>query len=144
MTEDTAMKAIAVPIGNAQDAQRATKQAIELYRRTPVKIHLVNVQSPLPRHISRFFNRSHIQDFHRDSGMQILAPAIKMLDEAGIPHMEHVLVGRKVECIVRFAREYSCSQVILESRPEGLLSAFGLGSITSQIRRAIAGDIAKI
>jgi nucleotide-binding universal stress UspA family protein len=138
------MKIIAVPINDARDAQWGASQAIELYRREPVQIHLVNVQSPLPRHVSRFFNRGDIQSFHRDAGMLVLAPAIKMLDEAGIPHQEHVLVGRKVECIVRFAKEYSCNQVILDSRPEGLLSVLGLGSIASQIQRAIASDTAKI
>jgi len=101
------------------------------------------LQSPLPRHVSRYFNRRDMQDFHRDAGMRVLAPAIKMIDDAGIPHQDHVLVGRKVDCIVRFAKEHSCSQVILDSRPESLLSVLGLGSIASQIRRAIAGDTAK-
>ena len=138
------IKNIAVPIDETGDAQWAANQVVELYRRGPTRIHLVNVQCPLPLHVSRFINRGDIRSFHRDAGMRILAPAIKLLDEAGIPHEDHVLVGRKVESIVRFAKEYSCSEVVLESRPEGLLSVIGLGSIASQIRRAIASDMVKM
>jgi hypothetical protein len=134
------MKNIAVPINDARDVQWATAQAIELYRRDTVRIHLINVQHPLSRHVSKFFNGHDIHDFHRDAGMRVLEPAIKALDEAGVPHKDHVLVGRKVDCIVRFAKEYSCSRVILDDRAEGFLSVFGLGSIASQVRQIIGSD----
>ena len=138
------MKIIAVPINDARDAQWASKQDIELYLREAVRIHLVNVQSPLSRHVSQFLNHRDIQAFHRDAGMQVLEPAIRALDEAGVPHTDHVLVGRKVDCVVRFAKEYSCNQVILDSESDGLLSVLGLGSIASQIRRAIAANTARV
>jgi hypothetical protein len=137
------MNAIAVPINDARDAQWASTHVIELYRRDPVQIHLVNVQYPLSRHVSQFLNSRDIRTFHRDAGMQILRPAIRALDNAGVPHTDHVLVGRRVESIVQFAKEYSCSQVILEDVSENILSIFGLGSIASQIQRAIAGNAAK-
>ena len=138
------MNNVAVPIDDARDALWASAQVIELYRREPVSIHLVNVQPPLSRHVSQFLNSRDIRAFHLEAGMQVLQPAIRALDSAGVPHKDHVLVGRKVDSIVHFANEYSCSQVILDNRSEGLLSVLGLGSIASQIRRAIAGSAEKV
>jgi len=138
------MQIVAVPINDARDAQWASKQVIDLYRREAVRIHLVNVQHPLSRHISQFLNVSEIQAFHRDAGMHVLEPAIRALNAAGVPHIDHVLVGHKVDAVVRFAQEYSCNQVLLKNDSEGLLSVLGLGSIASQIRRAIAGGAAKV
>jgi nucleotide-binding universal stress UspA family protein len=137
------MNTIAVPIDDAREARWASKQVIEMYRREPVHVHLVNVQHPLSRHISQFLNSRDIRAHHLEAGMRILEPAIKALDKAGVPHADHVLVGRKVESIVRFAKEHSCSQVVLETPSEGLLSAFGLGSLAGQIQRAIAANAAK-
>lgn len=137
------MNTIAVPINDPREAQWASKQVIEIYRREPVHVHLVNVQHPLSRHIAQFLNSRDIRAHHLEAGMRVLEPAIKALDKAGVPHSDHVLVGRKVESIVRFAKEHSCSQVILEPRSDGLLSVFGLGSLASQIERAIAANAAK-
>ena len=134
------MKVLIIPINDALDEKWAINHIIEQYQQAPVQIHLVNVQTPLPRHVSRFFNRAHIQDFHREAGMQVLAGSIRMLEEAKIPHQEHVLVGRKVEAIVNFARQYSQSEVIVVSRPATLLSALWPGSYVSQIQRAIASQ----
>ena len=129
------MKNILLPIGDERETRWAASQAIALYRKDqPVRIHLLNVQRPLPQYISRFFSGGDLRDFHRDAGMQVLRPAIDMLDEAGIPHQDHVLVGNPAETIVKFSEEHHCTQVVLDNEPSGLLSIFGLGSIGSQVR----------
>ena len=128
------MNDIVVPICNTTDATWAAREAIALYRADPAHIHLVNVQRPLPRHVSQFFSRNDLRDFHRDSGMRVLAPAMRMLDDAGVPHEDHVLIGHPAETIVRFAEERGCRQVIVDAPPRNLLSMFGLGSIGSQVR----------
>jgi len=116
------MNDILVPIGSTREALWAAEQAIALYRREPARIHLLNVQRPLPRHVSQFFNGGDLRDFHRDTGMGVLAPAIRMLDEAGVPHDDHVLVGHQAETIVRFAEQHHCDEVVLDNPPKGLLA----------------------
>jgi len=128
------MNDILVPIGSTREALWAAEQAIALYRREPARIHLLNVQRPLPRHVSQFFNGGDLRDFHRDTGMGVLAPAIRLLDEAGVPHDDHVLVGHQAETIVRFAEQHHCDEVVLDNPPKGLLAVLGLGSIGSQVR----------
>jgi nucleotide-binding universal stress UspA family protein len=137
------MNDILVPISDQAESRWAADQAIALYRREPARIHLLNVQRPLPRHIAQFFSGGDLRDFHRDAGMRVMEQAMQLLDEAGIPHQDHVLVGNQAETIVRFAQQHRCSEVVLDNPPKSMLSMFGLGSIGSQVRhlmRAQAPD----
>ena len=127
------MKSILVPVWDAADAEWAAREAIAAYRAQPVAIHLINVQRPLPKHITQFFDRGEVRDFHREAGLRVLEPVIHSLDQAGVPHEDHVLVGHQAETIVAFARDRGFSQVLVDSRPQSLLSKLGLGSIGSQV-----------
>ncbi len=128
------MNDIVVPICDAADVAWAATQAIALYRRDPARVHLINVQRPLPRHVAQFFNRGDLREFHQEAGLRVLAPAMRMLDEAGVPHEDHVLVGHPAETIVRFADEHHCRQVVVDAPSKSLLPMFGLGSVASQVR----------
>jgi nucleotide-binding universal stress UspA family protein len=133
MSTESAMHDIVVPICEAGDAAWAANQAIAIYRGEPARIHLLNVQRPLPMHIAQFFNRDDLRDFHRDAGMRVLDPVIGMLDKAGVPHEDHVLVGHPAETIVRFAEDLHAQQVVVDMPPKSVMSMFGLGSIGSQV-----------
>lgn len=136
------MKSVVVPISDARDLQWAINHVIDMHRSEPLRIHLLNVQAPLSRDISRFFDSGEIRDFHRDNGMLALKPAIDTLDQAQVPHWDHVLVGHQAETIVNFAKDHQCSQIIIAKHSEGILSNFGLGSIGSQIRHLIGAGSA--
>ncbi len=127
------MNEIVVPICNASDAAWAAAQTIALYRAEPAQIYLLNVQRPLPKHVAQFFNRNDLREFHRDAGMRVLEPAIRMLDEARVPHENHVLVGHAAETIVQFAEDHHCRQIVVDAPAKDMLSMFGLGSIGSQV-----------
>jgi len=137
MSATNAIRDVVVPVCDAGAAGFASSQAIALYRDEPVRIHLVNVQRPLPKHIAQFFNRDDLRDFHRDAGMRVLEPVIGMLDKAGIPHEDHVLVGHPAETIVRFAEDLHCGQIVVDTPARSVLSMFGLGSIGSQVHHLI-------
>ena len=128
------MKHVLVPISTTDDVRWAAEQAIARYRKEPAHIHLLNVQRPLPQHISRFFGGGDLRNFHRDSGMRVLEPAIRLLDEAGVPHRDHVEVGNPAKTIVEFSERNQCAEVVLQNQSDGLLAIFGLGSIGSQVR----------
>jgi len=136
------MQNVLVPVSTLGDARWAAEQAIARYRKEPAHIHLLNIQRPLPRHVSRFFAGGDLHDFHRDAGMRVLEPTIRLLDEAGVPHHVHVLVGNPAESIVQFAEQNKCEEVVLETQSEGLLAIFGLGSIGSQVRHLMQAHAA--
>ena len=128
------MNDIVVPVFDAADAAWAAGQAIALYRAEAARIHLLNVQRPLPKHVAQFFNRNDLREFHQEVGMRVLEPAIRMLDQAGVPHEDHVLVGHPAETIVRFAEDRHCGQVVVDVPPKNVFSMLGLGSVGSQVR----------
>ena len=136
------MNEIVVPICDTADAPWAATQAIARYRQEPVRIHLVNVQRPLPKHVSQFFNRNDLRAFHDEAGMRVLERAQRMLDEAGVPHEDHVLVGHPAETIVHFAQDRRCDQVVVDAPSRGMLSLLGLGSIASQVQHLMAAHAA--
>lgn len=129
------MKHILVPVSTPDEARWAAEQAIARYRKEPAHIHLLNVQRPLPQHISRFFGGGDLRNFHRDSGMRVLEPAMRLLDEAGVPHRDHVEVGNPAKTIVEFSERNRCAEVVLQDESDSLLAIFGLGSIGSQVRQ---------
>jgi nucleotide-binding universal stress UspA family protein len=131
------MKDILIPISEPAEASTAADQAIALYRQQPARIHLLNVQRPLPRHVSQFFGRNDLNDYYRDTGMHVLEDAVRKLEAAGVPHEDHVLVGKPAETIVQFAEACPCDEVVLGEPPQRLASIFGLGSIGSQVRHLL-------
>lgn len=137
------MNDILVPIVSATDAAWAASQAIAMHRSDPsARFILLNVQRPLPKHVSQFFNRNDLRAFHEESGMRVLEPAIRMLDDAGVPHEDDVLVGHPAETIVQFAEDHGCRQVIVDAPPASVLSLLGLGSIGSQVRHLMQAHAA--
>lgn len=130
------MKSILVPVasGSRAEAMHAAECAMVLYRAGPVQIHLLNVQRPLPQHVSRFFPRSELRAFHEEAGAAVLAPVARLLDEAAIPHLDHVIVGHAAEAIVQFAERHGCHEIVLDSPPRGFMSILHAGSIGSQVR----------
>jgi len=134
MSEATAMNEIVVPICDSSEAPWAANRAIVIYRGGNARIHLLNVQRPLPRHVAQFFSRSDLRAFHHEAGMRILEAAARLLDEAGVPHEDHVMVGHQAETIVQFAEDHHSNHVIVDAAPRALFSIFGLGSIGSQVQ----------
>ena len=134
------MKCVVVPIDDDRSPEWMANHVISLYRQEPLRIFLLNVQPPLSSYIARFIRKSELNDFHQENGMRALQPMVERLDAAGVPHFDRVLVGRKAETIVQFARTCGCEQIILPRPSPGLLSNLGLGSVGSQIRHLIGVD----
>ncbi len=137
------MKDILVPINSASDAAHVAARAIALFKAEPTAhIHLLNVQRPLPRHVSRFFPRGELREFHREAGMAVLNPAIRALDDAQVPHLDHVLVGEPARAIVQFAQAHGCGEIVLDEPAHGLMSILRAGTIGSQVRHLIGSSTA--
>ncbi len=135
------MKEILVPVGSAAEAPRAAARAILHFAACPCEVHLVTVQRPLPRHVARFFSQGDLRAWHDESGMAVLAPAIRALDAAGIVHHDHVIVGHAAEAIVGFAACHDCAEIVLESPASGVRSLLHAGSLESQVRHLIRAGV---
>jgi hypothetical protein len=136
------MRQIVVPVSDDSDASQVARELVSRYRSEPVRIHLLNVQRPLPRHISQFFSGADLRDFHREAGMRVIARTATLLDDAGVAHQDHVIVGKPAETIVEFAAQHDDAEVMLDEEPRSLLGVLGLGSIGSQVRRLMLAHAA--
>jgi nucleotide-binding universal stress UspA family protein len=137
---NTALKSVVVAVREGEGVDWALGHVVEMYRREPVCVYLLNVRQPFPQYVSRFISRRDLDAFHSENGMQALKHAAEKLDASGIPHTDVVLVGQKATTIVRFAREHHCSQIVLSKPTLGPLSNLILGSVGGQIRQAIGAD----
>ena len=131
------MRQLVVPVGDADDAAHVAELVVARLRGEPARVHVLNVQRPLPKHIGQFFSRADLRDLHHETGMRALAPVTALLDRAGVTHEDHVMVGKPAEAIVQFAESHGHAEIVLDDEPQGVLSVFGLGSIGSQVRRLL-------
>jgi len=133
------MLRVLVPVTDRSEIECAARHVLARYQGRQVLLYLVNVQLPIPRFVARFVNRRQLDEFHRESGMQILEPLADRLAAAGIPCQMRVLVGLNAETIACFAREHHCDHIMV-ARQKGVLDSMGLGSIGSQLRHLLGGD----
>jgi nucleotide-binding universal stress UspA family protein len=96
-------------------------------------IHLLNVQPNLPRDIGRFINADTLREFHLESGMKALAPALAQLKAAGLIAESHVLVGEAAPTITQFAEDNHCTQILLGTRGHSGFKGTLLGSVAMKL-----------
>jgi nucleotide-binding universal stress UspA family protein len=133
------MKNILVPIDEAADSAWAIKHVIDLNRNEPVKVFLLNVQTPLSNYVSRFLPKGEVAAYHRENGQKLLRPHVERLVAAGVSYSEHTMTGHKAETIAEFARTRRCDEIVLPHQNHAFLQG-GLGSIGGQLRHLIGAQ----
>jgi nucleotide-binding universal stress UspA family protein len=125
---------ILVPVDGSANSLHAVKHIVRTHRsRDPVQIHLLNVQSPLPRYITRFLSRDQVAAYHRDEGERALKQATALLDSAQISHQHHIKAGDKVEIITRFAKLHYCDAIVMGSGRKSAFMRFLQSSVTNRV-----------
>lgn len=122
-------------IDGSQSSLRAVDHVIETadrYKEAP-KLHLLNVQPPLPGDVTMFIRHDQVQQFHLDEGNRALAGARAKLDAVKQRYESTIEVGSPAETIVRYAREMRCDQICIGTRGLGHVTGMLLGSVTSKV-----------
>lgn len=124
-----------VPLDGSETSLRAIDWVIDNIgnlQEVP-EIHLLNVQSALPRDIGRFISSEAVQDFHRESGLAALAAGKALLNARQIDTTEHVLVGEIAPTIRDFADHHHCSTIVLGTHGHTGLTGTLLGSVAMRV-----------
>jgi nucleotide-binding universal stress UspA family protein len=134
----TAPACILVPTDGSDNALRALEFAIAEATSAPgTRIELLNAQPAVRGAVAMFVPKSELDDYHRDEARKVLAPALALLERAGIPHDHHIAVGDPANVIAAFAKRLRCTQIVMGTR--GLGGALGalLGSVAMDTLREV-------
>jgi nucleotide-binding universal stress UspA family protein len=96
-------------------------------------VHLLNVQMPLPRHISQFLGSRTRADYHRDRAEAALAPAREILANYCIGYAQHTRLGQKAETIVYEARRLGCDHIVMSTARKNSLTRMLEDSTTNKV-----------
>lgn len=135
------LKQVLIPVTlhtTERQLQSALAEAIVIYRMEPdVRLHLLNVQVPVSRHVSDFFDGAELRRIHMETGMDELTEARTLLDAAAVPYKVHIEIGRTAETIVRIAQEFNCSKILMGHATQSGLPEKLFGTVVNQVRHLL-------
>ena len=128
------MQKVLVPVDGSTSSGHAIKDIVRRHNKNePMEIHLLNVQPPLPRYITRFLSRAQVLAWQRDEGDRALMAAKTALDTAGIHYQYHAKMGDKVEVITQFAKLHRCDLIVMGSGRKSSFMRLLQSSLTNQV-----------
>lgn len=131
---DSIMKKVLVPVDGSRNSQHALRHVIEEFRKNgSIELHLLNVQTPLSKHIAQFVTQKNLDSYHHDEAVKALKPMRRMLDAANMSYSVHVEVGRKAEVITQTAQRLGCDQIVMATARKNSLTRMIESSVTNQV-----------
>jgi nucleotide-binding universal stress UspA family protein len=130
---------ILLAVDGSAAADHATRKVVESlgwYAATP-EIHVITVYLPVPRvgGMHRVVSEAQIEDYYADECARALAPARRILDEAGVRYAVHTELGQPAESIVAKARQLGVDLVCMGTRGHGAVGRIVLGSVALDVAR---------
>lgn len=123
------------PAGTRESAAAA----IELHRQEPVVMHLLSVQPSVSGHVAMYFQGAELKQIQRTAGAEELAPALALMQAAGVRCTSRVSIGRRAETIARTAGELGCDRIMVAGDGDRSLAGRFLGSLAQQVRHLVGG-----
>lgn len=134
------MPKLLVPVdGNQARMRSAIAEAIAICSKEPAGVHLLNVQPALSSHVAMFFGNGELNQIQHEAGLEELAPARALLDNAGVAYTWSVVVGRSAETIAGAARSLGCDKIVMGRDGQGGFAGKMFGSLAEQVRHIVAG-----
>jgi Ca2+-transporting ATPase len=143
------MLKVLLPVDGSPNCQFAVRHIIKQFMdNSAMETHLLNVQAPFNKDITRFVSRKNLQDHHRDQAEKALRPIREMLDNFSIPYSVHIEVGERAKCIADTARRLRCDQIVMSTARKNSLTRLVENSVTNKVIELtpvpvelIAGDV---
>jgi nucleotide-binding universal stress UspA family protein len=131
---DIAMQRILIPVDGSRNSAFAVRHVVAEFLRDPAKeVHLLNVRTPLSRHIAQFVSRRNRDEWHRDEAEKALAPARRLLEQHGIAHTATYKLGDRAETIADEARRLNCHHIVMSTARKNSLTRMLQDSTTNKV-----------
>lgn len=144
------MLKVLVPVDGSSNSRHAVRHVVSEFQSNPaIDIHLLNVQPPFSRYISRFVDRKTIKDVQNEESEKALRLVRQKLDAAGVPYAVHVGVGERAALIAQSAQRLHCDHIVMSTTRKNSLIRLFEDSVTNKVLElttvpvvVIAGDAA--
>ncbi|CUA95336.1 universal stress protein [Thiomonas bhubaneswarensis] len=127
---------IMLAVDGSPYTERAARMLVgqaALYREPP-KITLFTVALPIGTPLARAqLSKATLEDYYRDVAAQALAPAEKLLREAGLAFTSVHAVGDPAEQIAGEAKRLQPDLLIMGTHGHSALKGFVMGSVASKV-----------
>lgn len=131
---ESVMEKVLVPVDGSRNAHHAVRHVINEFRKNGhMEIHLLNVQTPLSKHVAQFISRKTRDSYHSGEAAKALRPIRRMLDAANVPYSPHVEVGHKAEVITETARRLGCDHIVMATARKNSLTRMLEASVTNRV-----------
>ncbi len=128
------MLKILLPVDGSKHAERAVRHVIRLHTHGLFcEVLLLHVQPALPPHSSPRSKRRSAVLQQLDAGEAALAPALALLERAGVPRRSRCLSGAAAENILKTVSEQSCTAIVMGTRGLGAVAGLVLGSVAMKV-----------
>ncbi|HEX6137288.1 MAG TPA: universal stress protein [Casimicrobiaceae bacterium] len=131
------MLKVLLPVDGSPSAQRATQKLIDTldWYKEPPAIDVVTVHLPVPRvpNMGAFVSKEMLRKYYDEECAAMLAPSRKLLDDAGVAHTTHQIVGPVAESIVRQATDSGSNMIYMGTRGMSALANMAMGSVATRV-----------
>ena len=128
------MQTIVIPVAASHNCELAVQHVIRQFmNNTAMEIHLLNVQAPFRRHVSRFVSKRDLASYYREAAQEVFRPYTEQLDKHGIPYSVHVEVGDSASCITRTARRLHCDRIVIGTARKNSLTRLAESSVMNKV-----------
>jgi nucleotide-binding universal stress UspA family protein len=126
---------ILIPVDGSPVALQAVKHALALVGQgLKASFVLANVQAPANLYeVVTAHDPDVIREVRGAAGADLLAPAEKLLDAAGVDYESEVAGGDPAHLIVEMVERYGCDAVVMGARGLGDLRSAVLGSVSHAV-----------
>jgi nucleotide-binding universal stress UspA family protein len=132
-TEGSNMKTVLVPIGD-RNAEFAIRRVIQDYlKHSDLEIHLLNVQMPLPRHISQFVRRSLATTTTARKPSWRSSLRASSSRQHNIPYSVHVRLGERASVIADEAKRLGADHIVMSTARKDSLTRMLEDSTTNKL-----------
>ena len=128
------MLKVLVPVDGSSNSQHALRYVLDEFKNNPtMDIHLLNVQPPFSRHVTRFVDRKTVNEVHHEASEKSLQSSRQMLDEACAPYAVHLAVGERATLIAETVRQLGCDRIVIGTARKNSLIRTVDGSMTNKV-----------
>ena len=129
------MLKVLVPVDGSKTSERAVKHVIELAEgHEAMEVHLLNVQEEADAwEVRRFLKPAEIKRTQLAHGAAALSGAKRLLDRAGVPYEERVVIGDPAEKITELAKRGGFDKIVIGTHGRGSMIGLLMGSVASKV-----------